>query len=526
MNKKGNFTLKNLARSASATALLLIISKILGFAREVFLADRFGTTYIADAYVIAASLPSVLFALFASGFTQSFIPSYVRADPKNKARFFSNTCSVLFLISLLITGVCIAFRQNIVSLLAPGFSAEPAALTARFIAVISFYLPIFTIFNVLTAYLAAQEDFIPGGFCDFILVNLVLIASILIATPQSPMILAYGYVASMILPLAVLWAYARRKHGLRWEPVLDLHDRDFRHLCTLAIPLGLSLMADQINGVVDRMFASGLGEGVTSALSYANRVQSILLTLTTTIFIQVCYPRMNLYFAAGEKEKGSGYVQKALLIACYTSIPLVVMFALYAQPIISLIFQRGAFSDESTAVTSVCLTLYALGIPFFAFRTILTNTLAANMRQKLILRNTLITVVSNILMNFLLVRAWGYRGLALATSLSGALAASLMYRDIRTLNLPVFTRRQAADVVKYTLATACAAAVSLPVYRALLTAWSDELSALAAIAVAGIVYVFVTVLLKSELLIWLHAHLPSRLQILRGYFPVSEDESR
>ncbi len=526
MNKKGNITLKNLARSASATALLLIISKILGFAREVFLADRFGTTYIADAYVIAASLPSVLFALFASGFTQSFIPSYVRADPKNKARFFSNTCSVLFLISLLITGVCIAFRQNIVSLLAPGFSTEPAALTARFIAVISFYLPIFTIFNVLTAYLAAQEDFIPGGFCDFILVNLVLIASILIATPQRPMILAYGYVASMILALAVLWAYARRKHGLRWEPVLDLHDRDFRHLCTLAIPLGLSLMADQINGVVDRMFASGLGEGVTSALSYANRVQSILLTLTTTIFIQVCYPRMNLYFAAGEKEKGSGYVQKALLIACYTSIPLVVMFALYAQPIISLIFQRGAFSDESNGRHVGVPDAVCAGDPVFR----LPHDPDQHARRQYAAEADPAEYGHHCgeqyRVDFLLVRIWGYRGLALATSLSGVLAASLMYRDIRTLNLPVFTRRQAADVVKYTLATACAAAVSLPVYRALLTAWSDELSALAAIAAAGMVYVFVTVLLKSELLIWLHAHLPSRLQILRGYFPVSEDENR
>ena len=68
--------------------------------------------------------------------------------------------------------------------------------------------------------------------------------------------------------------------------------------------------------------------------------------------------------------------------------------------------------------------------------------------------------------------------------------------------------------------------MSLPVYRALLTAWSDELSALAAIAAAGMIYVLVTVLLKSELLIWLHAHLPARLQILRGYFPVSEDENR
>ena len=101
-----------------------------------------------------------------------------------------------------------------------------------------------------------------------------------------------------------------------------------------------------------------------------------------------------------------------------------------------------------------------------------------------------------------------------------------MYRDVRALQLPVFTRRQAADVVKYTLATACAAAVSLPVYRALLTAWSDELSALAAIAAAGIVYVLVTVLLKSELLIWLHAHLPARLQVLRGYFPVPGENPR
>ena len=123
-------------------------------------------------------------------------------------------------------------------------------------------------------------------------------------------------------------------------------------------------------------------------------------------------------------------------------------------------------------------------------------------------------------------RILGYRGLALATSLSGALAAGLMYRDVRALQLPVFTRRQAADVVKYTLATACAAAVSLPVYRALLTAWSDELSALAAIAAAGIVYVLVTVLLKSELLIWLHAHLPARLQVLRGYFPVPGENPR
>lgn len=516
--------MKSLARSASLTAFLLIISKILGFLREILLADRFGTTYIADAYTIASSLPTVLFALFASGFTNSFIPAYVRTPHDKRSQFFSNTCSILFSISLLVTGLCVIFRQNVVDLLAPGFSYESAELTTQFISVIAFYLPFFVVFNILTAYLQTQEDFIPGSFCDFILVNLVLIVSIGISSPQAPMGLAYGYVISMALALSVLWLYARRRYGLRWQPVFDLRDRDFRRLCSLAIPLGLSLMADQLNGMVDRMFASGLGEGVTSALSYANRVQSILLTLTTTIFIQVCYPRMNRHFEAGEREDGSRYVRKALLIACYTSIPLVAMFALYAPPIVRVIFQRGAFSEQSTAVTAACLSLYAVGIPFFAFRSILTNTLAANTRQRLILRNTLVTVASNILLNLLLVRYWGYCGLALATSLSGALAAGLMYRDVRKLELSVFTRREAADVAKYLLGTACAVAVSLPVCRLLRAPLGENGASLAAIAAAGAAYILLTGLLKPELLMWLHAHLPAKLQIMRGYYPVSEGE--
>ena len=513
--------MRSLAKSAAATAFLLVCSKVLGVAREIILADRFGTTYIADAYTIASSLPSVLFALFASGFTNSFIPAYVRIESEKRDRFFSNTCTILFIISLMVAGGCAFFRQSVVNFLAPGFQSETAELTERFISVIAFYLPAFVVFNILSAYLQTREDFIPGSFCDFILVNVVLILSILLASPERPMILAYGYVVSMAVALAVLWIYAGSKHKLRLRPVIDLKDSDFRALCALAIPLGLSLLADQLNGMVDRMFASGLGEGVTSALSYANRVQSILLTLTTTIFIQVCYPRMNRHFAAGEREQGSGYAQKAILIACYTSIPLVAMFALYATPVVSVIFQRGAFSDDSTAVTAVCLSLYALGIPFFAFRTILTNTLAANTKQKQILRNTVITVAVNILLNALLVQQLQYRGLALATSLSGVLAAGLMYWDIRRLGLSVFTRRQAVDVGKYVVGTICAVAVSLLVNRCLLPSLGTNWAAMAAIAVAAIVYILVTVLLKPELLVWLYAHLPGKLQILGGFYPHS-----
>ena len=517
---------KNLTRSAVWIAVLLIVSKFLGLAREILLAGRFGTSSVTDAYAVAVTLPTVLFTLFSKGFSESYIPIHTRLPREKQDRLFSNTLTLLELLSALVAVIAVLGAGFLAGLLAPGFQGETAELTAAFCRIIVLQFPISVLFALFSARLQAQEDFIAVNIVDSLLIHFILIVSVLLASAEHPAPLVYGHVVSTGAAGAVLAVYARRKYRLRWHWMADPHDTDFRALCSLAIPLGLSLLVDELNSMVDRMFSSGLGTGVTSALSYANRVQGLVMTLTTMLFIQVCYPRMNLYFAAGEKEKGSGYVQKALLIACYTSIPLVAMFTLYAQPIIRVIFQRGAFTDGSTAVTAVCLTLYALGIPFFSFRRILTNTLAANMRQKLILRNTVITVASNIALDFLLVRICGYRGLALATSLSGALAASLMYRDVRALQLPVFTRRQAADVIKYTLATACAAAVSLPVYRALLTAWSDELSALAAITVAGMVYVLVTILLKSELLIWLHAHLPAKLQILRGYFPVPGEGPR
>lgn len=512
---------KNLTRSATCIAILLILSKLLGFLREILLADRFGTSYIADAYAVSTTLPAVLFTLVSKGFSESYIPIHARLIPEKQGRLFSNTVTLMTLFSTFVAVVAALLAPQITGILAPGYEGIVAQLTAQYCRIMVFQLPILVCFALLSARLQAQEDFIPGSFCDFIIVNVILILSIYLATPEHPMMLAYGYIISMGVALAALWLYARCKHGLRVRPVVDPKDSDFRSLCALAIPLGLSLLVDQLNGMVDRMFASGLGEGVTSALSYANRVQSILLTLTTTIFIQVCYPRMNRHFAAGQREEGSGYVQKAILIACYTSIPLVVMFVLYASPVVSVIFQRGAFSDDSTAITAACLSLYALGIPFFAFRTILTNTLAANTKQKLILRNTVITVAANILFNVLMVRYWGYRGLALATSLSGVLAAGLMFFDVRRLKLPVFTRHQALDVAKYIVGTGLAAAVSVPVNRCLQDSVGTNWAAMAAIAAAALVYIVVTVLLKPELLVWLYTHLPKKMQILRGFYPVS-----
>lgn len=509
--------MKSLTKSATITAFLLLISKLLGFLRELCLADRFGTSFVADAYTVAITLPSVLFTIFASGFAQSYIPTYSRLPKERQGSFFRNTATILCLVSLVVTGVCFLLSETLASVLAPGFRSEPLTLTARFIHVIVFHLPFFTLFNLLSAHVQAEEDFIVPSFCDYIVVNLVNIACILASGPARPMPLVYGYVLAMMLATVLLSVYSKRRYHLSYRPCFHPKDPDFRALCTLAIPLGLSLLANQLNAVVDRMFSSGLGEGITSSLGYAAQLQSILLTLTTTIFLQVCYPRMNRYFAAGKKEQGMSYACRAALIACYTSVPLIVLFVAYAEPIVHLIFERGSFTETSTAYTATCLRFYALGILFFAIRTILTNVLAANTKQRLILKNTVITVVCNIILNVVLIRAMGYAGLPLATSLSGLIACCLMLRDVRRLELHLLERSQRRDMLCVCAGTAAALLGSIPAFSLLQGPLGSDGAIFLTIVLSALVYALTTILMKPNILLWLYPHLPARLRILKSY---------
>ena len=509
--------MNNLKRSAILMAILLIVSKLLGIVREICMAKQFGTSYIVDAYAICTTFPMVLFTLFAKGFSESYIPIHVRTKQENRDALFNNTLSLLVLGSILLSGLSFLLNRQIVLLLAPGFDARSAELARFFIRIVVFQLPFYAAFALYSARISAEEDFVVQNFCDFIIVNVILIISTLIATPDAPAPLAYGYVISMLAAVAVLAVYARKKYQIHYHPVVQPKDPSFRSLCMLAIPLGISLLVNQLNAVVDRMFSSSLGEGITSALGYADKLQSILLTLTTTIFLQVCYPRMNRYFAAGEKEQGMSYARKAALIACYTSIPLTVLFAVYAKPIVRFIFQRGSFDTTSTVYTATCLRLYALGILFFAIRTILTNVLAANTRQHLILKNTVITVACNIALNFVLVHVMGYAGLALATSLSGLLACILMLIDTRKLQLHLFERSQGRDILLICIGTAAALGVSLPVFPRLLERIGSNGAIFLTTALSGLVYVIVTVMLKPGILVWMYGHLPAKLQIWKSY---------
>lgn len=506
--------MQKLSRSALSVALLLILSKLLGFIRELSLAYQFGTSYIVDAYTSCITLPSVLFAIYVYGVSDAYIPVYMRLrEERERSAFFSNVITMFTAVSLLFSVGCFLGASQIATLLSPGFEGQARALLIYFIHLVAFVFPIATANSLLSAQLQAGEHFIFVNFCAFIVVNVIEIIGILLASASAPGILVGGYLTAYLVVTILMSVFSLRRTGLRYRPRFRLQEASFLLLCRMAIPLGASRLVNQLNSVMDRVLASVLGEGVISALNYADKIQLIFYSLTTSVFLSVCFPQISRRFAEGNLEGGLYFVRRATLLALYISVPVTGGLFLFANPLVSFLLERGSFSSGSTAMTASCLAFYALGIPFYALREIGIRALSAHMEQRRILKNTVISVACNIILDLMLIRPLGYVGLALATSLAGLIAALLMFSDLRKLDMRILDRRQIPEFLKISAASAISLFLCWCVYCALL----GPLGGSPALVIAGVLaiaaYVLLSVWLGIEIFVWLYDRLPARLQI-------------
>lgn len=497
--------MKSLSKSALLVFLMMILSKGLGFIREICLAYQFGTSYIVDAFTLCVSIPGVLFTIYASGFSQSYIPTYSRLQTDEEKRyFFNNVMSILVVVSIIAMLLCLIFNEQIINLMAPGFDYKTQKLSFQFIRIIVFVLPTMTIFNILVAQVSTKENFVFSNFCGFIVVNVIIIIAIMLSNENVVMILPIGYLFASFFSTFLMSIYAEKKERIRYSFKFDLKNNQFIQLTKLAIPLGISLLVNQLNAVIDSIFASMLGEGIISGLNYANKIQSLFLTLTTTVFLSICYPRINHHFAKLEKEKALYYLKKGLMIAIYTSIPLITILFCFATPVVKLLFERGVFDSNSTFVTASCLAFYAIGIPFYAFREVCTNALAANQKQKLIMKNTIIAVVFNTLSDLLLIRPLGYIGLALSTSMAGLLTFVLAIRDLKKLGLTLFDQTLIPDIFKIFISTFLSVMGCWLINSVTIVGISSNLIFLIAIFVACCVFLLCSFIFKIEIFEWVY----------------------
>lgn len=414
---------KKIIASSSILIVFGILAKISGFFREITLAYYYGAGTITDAYLTATIATSTIFGGLTLATGVAFIPVVMNLKQREVNLVTSNVTNIITLLIVTISVLTIFFTEEFARFFAVGFDKESIQMTSSMIMIILPFYFTYAIGNVFSCYLQSQNIFIFVGVIA-VLSNFINILFFAISNNNTN-ILAGGFVLSLAIPALITYIWATKK-GFIYTAVFNLKDSYIKELAKMSFPIFMGNLVLQLNTIVDRNFASILGTGIVSAMQYANKLNTFFITLFVISIATAIFPTLSQQAnddLPALKKTASGANNIILLFA----IPVTVAILLLGNSIVELIFMRGAFSQESADITANALRIYALGLPALSLAEILNREFYALKDTKAPVVCSVVSISTNIILNFLLVKEFGYMGLALSTSIAAMVLALLLF---------------------------------------------------------------------------------------------------
>jgi len=414
----------NLLSSASVFSFYTLISRILGYLRDILIAIFLGATIYADAFFVAFRLPNTFRRLFAEGtFNAAFIPSYTSAKIEGKKKgkkFADDVLSSLLLILLFIVTIVEIFTPYLIYIIAPGFledqikfdlAVEMTRITfpfLLFVSLSSFFAGILNSNNKFAAAAAAP-----------IILNVILILSLVYSFIQGldyAKQLSYGVTIAGIVQLFFL-IYVTKKF---YKPALNFSLRfsnKVKFFFKKLLPSILSSGVTQINILVGTIIAS-FQSGAVSYLYYADRVYQINLAIAGIAVGTVSLPVLSKAFRMKNVKKISDIQNKSFELSLLFSIPASFGLILASNEIVNALFGYGSFSSNDVKMTADALKFFGYGVPAFALIKILSNFFFARDNTKIPFYISIFIVFFNILISVSLFNKIGFIIIPIATSIS------------------------------------------------------------------------------------------------------------
>ena len=427
-----------LARSAGLIGAATMTSRILGLVREQVMAYLFGAGNAVDAFNVAFRIPNLVRDLFAEGaMSAAFVPTFTRylaKDGKPAAwRLGSNVLNALFVVTLVLVGLGIVFAEPLVRLLAGDYALVPGKFELT-VELTRLMLPFLTLVALAAACMGMLNSldryFLPA--LAPALFNVASITTTVIAVPVLlwmglPTIyaMALGVLTGGLAQVLVQWP-ALRREGFRHRAVLDPAEPGLRQVLLLMGPGTLGLAATQVNVFVNTWLATGEGTGAVSWLGYAFRLMYLPLGIFGVSIATASLPAISRRAAAGDLGGMRDTVSSSLAMMLTLNVPATIGLIVLAHPIVALLFERGQFLPSDTTATAGALVAYAVGLTGYSVVKIASPTFYALGESRTPVLVSVLSVLTNAALNILFVREFGYRGLALGTSLTALLNAGLL----------------------------------------------------------------------------------------------------
>lgn len=498
------------SRQIAKSTLIIIIftlgAKFLGFFREVLIASKFGSGMETDTFFVAMTATSLITGFLSNAISTTFIPVLSEIESKEgkkgKVEHTNNMLNIIFGISIiLVVGGWLA-APVIVKLLAKGFQGEQFELAVQLTKIGLPMILFGGIIGVLTGYLQSEQRFTSTSAIGFpfnfvyIIFLLFLSTKFRIKGLMAAAVIAVGSQFLIQIPEA-------RSSGYRYMFKFDLKDKYITKVILLSLPVLVGVAINDLNKIIDRTLASSLVSGSISALSYANKLNGLILGVFISAITTVIFPLLskesNSDNIIGMKKIMSYGINLILIITVPATVGLIVL----ATPIVEIAFRRGAFDATATLMTSQALTFYSIGLVAMALNLLLTRVYYSLQDTKTPIVNGAISVAFNIVLNLILVKFMAHSGLALATSIATTIATFLLLYGLKKKIGSLGTKGYITTFIKTGLASGVMGLVAYVIYHGMygilgVSKLYNLVSLLVTVGVGVIVYLALCYILKVE----------------------------
>ena len=411
----GKLLNNNILKSSFGLLSITLIVKVFGYVEKLVLAKYFGTSYQVDVYTLVLTIILSLFYFFREVVEPGFLNIFLDAKSKGKDEvswnLFNKGLRLILPVTIVISLMSLFFPGIFIKIFAPGFDGKEITLAGQSIR-IAVPSCVFLALSTLTSItLNGLKMFVLPASGELVFKGVIIGFMVLLYNEYGIVGATIGIVAGsagrLMLHMVKLYKRVNFKK-------ITIESEYKKKLWLLTWPLLFGVGFSQVSGLVDNIFASYLQEGAIAALSYAKKVVELPVVIFPYVISIVIFPYFSQLAIEKQAEKLKTLLSQALKWITIAFLPVAMFFIFYATPIIEVIFERGAFDANSTALTSRPLLIYSFGMIFFAIETILVIFYYANADTKTPIFVGIACVILNILLTWVFVNTIGYIGIALA----------------------------------------------------------------------------------------------------------------
>lgn len=415
-----------------------VFTKLIGFIREVAFGARFGTSIKADAFPLALQLPNILFASIFAAFSTSFIPFYTdireKKGKEEGIKFTNSVINTLLVASTVVAILGFIFSKQLILIQVNSQKSLQIFYASRVLKITIFMIIFTSSANILQGFLQANENF-NKPVLSSIPFNLAIFFAIFLSyfgyfKKIDIYIVALGFVVGYFFSL-IYQLYNSKKYGFKFYPVLGFKDENIKNMIKFSFPVFISSSMAQIYTFIDRYLLTGTSNGAVAAVAYAGKLNDMVVGVFSSSISVLAFSTLSNLYAKGDKDNFRKFFVSSVNSIILLMMPFSMGGIILSKEVTRLIYQRGNFTFHSTLLTASPLMFYCLGFVGLGLRDILNRTLYVLKDSKTAVKNGVIAIVCNIILDIIFINKFKHTGAAMAFASSNYIATFLLFFALR-----------------------------------------------------------------------------------------------